>query len=192
MQLIQCENGHFYDQTVHNTCPYCNGENSNVNVTHFVDDFKGSVETEFTQPIINGGGETPFNPVDDNAGRTVVKIKKETGIDPIVGWLVCIEGSEKGKDYRVHAENNFIGRDAKMDICIRGDDTISRENHAIISFDIKNLIFYFSPGSGRSIVRVNNVATFQTVEIKAYDVIEIGSTKLMFVPFCGEGFSWTE
>jgi len=27
-------------------------------------------------------------------------------------------------------------------------------------------------------------------QIKAYDVIEVGQTKLIFVPFCGENFKW--
>ena len=122
--------------------------------------------------------------------RTVAVLKKEIGIDPVVGWLVCIEGKEKGRDYRIHSDNNFIGRSERMDVCIRGDDTISRDNHAIISFDVRDKIYYFSPGEGRSIVRVNGKAIFSTIELKAYDTIEIGNTKLMFVPLCGEGFCW--
>jgi hypothetical protein len=77
-----------------------------------------------------------------------------------------------------------------MDICIRGDDTISRENHGIISYDGKDNIYYFSPGEGRSIVRMNGKALFATAELTAYDTVELGNTKLMFVPLCGEGFSW--
>ena len=101
-----------------------------------------------------------------------------------------MEGREKGRDYRIHTDNNYIGRGDKMDICIRGDDTISRENHAIISFDARDKIYYFSPGDGRSIVRLNNKAIFATNQIQAYDVVEIGKTKLVFIPLCGEKFEW--
>ena len=27
-------------------------------------------------------------------------------------------------------------------------------------------------------------------ELKMYDVIELGQTKLVFIPFCGEKFHW--
>ena len=30
-----------------------------------------------------------------------------------------------------------------MDICIKDDETISRENHAVVSFDARDKIFYF-------------------------------------------------
>ena len=77
-----------------------------------------------------------------------------------------------------------------MDICIRGDETISRENHAVISFDSKDKIYYFSPGDGRNIIRLNGKAIFATAEIYAYDTIEIGKTNLTFIPLCGERFEW--
>jgi pSer/pThr/pTyr-binding forkhead associated (FHA) protein len=120
----------------------------------------------------------------------VALIKQEIGIDPVVGWLVCIDGKEKGRDYRIHSDNNFIGRSEKMDICIRGDETISRENHAVISFDSRDKVYYFSPGDGRSIVRLNDKAIFSTSQLQANDTIEIGKTKLMFIPLCGERFEW--
>lgn len=128
----------------------------------------------------------------DDDGRTVALIKKSIGIDPVVGWLVCINGEEKGRDYRIHADNNFIGRSERMDICIRGDETISRENHAIISYDTVDKMYYFSPGDGRSIVRYNGKALFQTTELKSHDRIIIGKTELVFVPFCTEAFTWME
>lgn len=133
-----------------------------------------------------------FTQSPQNDGRTVAIIQKDMGIDPVVGWLVCVRGKEKGRDYRIHCDNNFIGRSEKMDVCVRGDETISRENHAIISFDARDRVYYFSPGDGRSIVRVNNRAIFQTTTLCAYDIIEIGRTSLMFVPLCGERFEWTK
>ena len=30
--------------------------------------------------------------------------------DPVVEWLVCIDGPEKGRDYRIRSGNNYIGR----------------------------------------------------------------------------------
>jgi hypothetical protein len=196
MQMKQCPNGHFYDQSRTAECPYCNSASANVNVTRPVwsGTNSGNEDIGATVPV----NQTPFTDhtrsinasVAGDSERTQAIIKKETGIDPVVGWLVCVEGKEKGRDYRIHSDNNFIGRSEKMDICIRGDDTISRENHAIISYDGKDNLYYFSPGEGRSIVRMNGKALFSTAELTAYDTVELGNTKLMFVPLCGEGFSW--
>ena len=114
------------------------------------------------------------------------------GMTPVVGWLVCISGPSKGKDYRIHEDNNYIGRAAHMDVCISGDNTISRENHAILAYDTREKLYYFAPGSGRGIVRLNGRAVLMMTELKPYDRIEIGKSILMFVPLCGEQFSWEE
>jgi hypothetical protein len=185
MEMKQCaQGGHYYDASVHAECPYCN-----------------STSIGMTMPI-DAGRTMPLSPGEDSHtrssgaggvsddGRTVAIIKEDLGIDPVVGWLVSVEGKEKGRDYRIHTDNNFIGRSEKMDICIRGDDTISRENHAVISFDAREKIFYFSPGDGRSIVRLGGKAVFATTQLHAYDMIEIGKTKLVFLPLCGEQFEW--
>jgi hypothetical protein len=185
MEMRQCpQGGHYYDASVHAECPYCNS--ASVGMTMPLDFGRTmplSQSGENHTRSINAGG------VGDE-GRTVAIIKEQLGIDPVVGWLVSIEGKEKGRDYRIHTDNNFIGRGEKMDICIRGDDTISRENHAIVSYDEREKTYFFSPGDGRSIVRLNGKAIFATAEIHAYDIIEIGKTKLVFLPLCGEKFEW--
>ena len=195
MEMKQCPNGHFYDQSRTPECPYCNSASANVNVTRpaWLPDETGQT-VGATVPVGQGDYTDRTRPIAeakaDEAERTVAVIKKEMGIDPVAGWLVCIEGKEKGRDFRMHADNNYIGRGENMDICIRGDDTISRENHAVISFDVRNTAYYFSPGEGRSIVHVNEKAVFNTVQLSAYDVIELGNTKLIFIPLCGEAFTW--
>ena len=123
-------------------------------------------------------------------GVTVGFYRKTIGVDPVVGWLVCIDGPEKGRDYRLHSERNFIGRAEKMDICLRGDETISRENHAIISFNPRNLSFKVQPGDGRGLVYLNGNDVDVPTILKPYDLIELGQTKLLFIPLCGEKFQW--
>ena len=110
----------------------------------------------------------------------------------MVGWLVCIEGATKGNDYRIHSQNNYIGRSARMDISIPGDPHISAENSATIAYDNVDRTFYFGPGSGRNIVRVNGKPALSAVPLDAYDVLTIGTTKLLFVPLCGDRFDWNE
>ena len=190
MEMKRCPNGHFYDQSKTPNCPYCMGASANANVTVPLN-AGGIGATMPLQPPVPGPAPSPagFSSEPDD-GKTVAVIKHKIGLDPVVGWLVCVDGKDKGRDYRIHADNNYIGRSERMDICIRGDDTVSRENHAVISYDMRDKIFYFSPGDGRSIVRLNDKALFTTVELKKGDVVEIGSSKLMFVPLCGKEFDW--
>ncbi|MCR4746174.1 MAG: FHA domain-containing protein [Lachnospiraceae bacterium] len=192
MEMRKCDNGHYYDASVHSSCPYCSGS-GNTGMTLPLDSFGSEGMTSATMPL-DDGKTMALNQAFDNAssdeGRTVALIKEEKGIDPVVGWLVCIDGKERGRDYRIHSDNNFIGRSDRMDICIRGDETISRENHAIISYDSVDNSYYFSPGDGRAIVRVNDKAIFQTVELKPYTKITIGKSSFVFLPLCNDEFTW--
>jgi len=113
-----------------------------------------------------------------------------SGFMPVVGWLVCVEGPARGSDYRIRAGYNYIGRAAHMDICVRGDNTIGRERHALLAYDQEERIFFFGPADGKSIVRLNGKMLMNPQEIKLHDVLTVGTTKLMFVPLCGEGFDW--
>ena len=126
--------------------------------------------------------------LDDAA--TVAKIRKELDIDPVTGWLVCVKGPDRGRDYRIRSEKNFIGRSDRMDICIRGDETISRENHAAVSYNFRKNTFKLHPGDGRGLVFLNEEEVDAPIELAPYDRIEIGNTQLLFVPFCGEKFQW--
>lgn len=121
---------------------------------------------------------------------TLWTIQKQLGIDPVVGWLVCVEGVEKGRDYRLHADNNYIGRDPSMDVCISGDETISRARHAVITYDFESKTFYLTPKDGRSNPCLNGKPVMTMVELKANDRIRLGQTTLLFFPLCSDAFDW--
>lgn len=111
---------------------------------------------------------------------------------PVVGWLVCIQGPTKGKDYRIVDQNNYIGRNANMEISVPEDPSISAERSAIIAYDFHTRSFYFGLGSGHNMVSINDRIVFNPEKIKAYDVLGIGSSKFIFIPLCGEQFEWNE
>jgi len=112
------------------------------------------------------------------------------GFNPVVGWLVCVDGTDKGTDYRIRNGNNYIGRDQSMDICIRNDNHISNKNAAIIGYDDLERQFFFGPAGGHNTVRVNGKMVINAIPLAPYDEITVGTTKLMFVPLCGERFDW--
>jgi hypothetical protein len=109
----------------------------------------------------------------------------------VVGWLVCVDGPDRGRDYRLHSEKNFIGRSSNMDICIAGDDSISREKHATVSFEPKKKEFWLLPGEASGLVYINEEVVNTPTPLKPRDIIELGRTKVMFYPFCDENFQWS-
>lgn len=193
MEMKKCSNGHYYDASIHAVCPYCSSVRDTEKTVAMA--FQGSgmamSGNEKTIPLFPNNGD--FMQQQDS-GKTVALMPQKLGVkvDPVVGWLVCIDGEDKGKDYRLHSENNYLGRDSSMDVCITGDETISRQNQAIIAYDVQQKKFYLSNGTGRSMVYLNGNALFQTMELHTSDHILIGKTELLFVALCGENFQWTE
>lgn len=180
MEMRKCERGHYYDAATNQSCPYCR-QMQNSQAEHQTGGIERTVALNNVQDTMQ---------VARDSGKTVALFQTKQGIDPVVGWLIAINGTEKGKDYRIHTDNNFIGRGERMDISIRSDETISRENQAIITYDSAERVYYFSPGEGRSINRLNGKAIFQTTELKPYDRITLGKTEFIFMPLCGKEFQW--
>lgn len=202
--LMQCTNGHFYDASVHSSCPYCADAAGKENFSETV--APGGAFSETVAPGAIGGDAggqlkptMPASPYRDGGAGSEDEPFVPTMIGgyevsadcpaPVVGWLVCIDGPLKGTDFKMHAGYNYIGRETG-DIQIHGDRQISRENHAMIAFDSAELTYYFGPANGRNLVKVNGKTVFNAVELKSYDVISIGTTKLIFVPLCSSRFNW--
>lgn len=110
----------------------------------------------------------------------------------LAGWLVCVAGPEKGKSYCLYTGGNCVGRSEKMDVRIMADSTVSRENHAFVSYDVRERRFYAMRGETRNITYVNGKALRREVELNSRDILEIGSSKFMLVPFCGPEFDWRD
>lgn len=178
--MKQCENGHFYDEVRFTSCPYCKPAGPAVGKT------VAAQPVNKTVPVQMGGAP------EADRGKTVGIIQKKTGINPAVGFIVCIGGPHRGMDFKLVSGRNFIGRAANMDISLSDDDTVSRENHALISYDPKNNAFMLSPGVGRGITYCNDAQVEVAVRLAPYDQIEVGNSRLIFLPLCGEQFQWSE
>ena len=76
------------------------------------------------------------------------------------------------------------------DVRIAGDQQISRQNHAMIAYDDTDIVYYVGPSAGRNLNKVNGKTVLNAVELHNYDVISVGTTKLVFVALCGEHFQW--
>lgn len=117
---------------------------------------------------------------------------QQARIRPVVGWLVCVDGPARGRDYRIHGQNNYIGRARHMDICIEGDSSISSERAATLAYDDLQKVFFFAPGQGLNLVRRNGRAMLSPVELQSHDRLTIGKSTFLFIPLCGERFDWND
>jgi hypothetical protein len=114
--------------------------------------------------------------------------------DPVVGWLVVVGGLGLGAFRPIFEGNNTIGRAKTQRIPIDfGDETISSEEQAYLRYDSVDRKFLLVPNlSKTNIVAVNDKKPTGATELAAMDLITMGRTQLVFVPFCGADFDWAE
>ncbi len=108
---------------------------------------------------------------------------------PVTGWLVIVEGENKGKDFRIIPGINTIGRSKDNTIIIDSDSSISRGRHCLIEYDYKNGKFYIEKETNSVYLNGDRVGGNGS-ELTINDIIEIGKTKLKFIPFCNSEFCW--
>lgn len=210
MQMNKCHNGHYYDSTLYSDCPYCCPANNDTDRTIPFDTQNATI------PFDNQNETVPLNPntntdsgasvtvpldnrstitnnwQDDEDNPTIAFFPHKEGFNPVVGWIVCIDGEEKGKDFRLQNGNNMIGRSASMSIRLNSP-LISRDNHAWIAYDNLNRQFLFGSGMNKNLVYVNNQPVIgSAVPLHPYDKLLMGKSTYLFVPFCGQEFDWVQ
>ena len=149
-----------------------------------------------TTRVVRGGPPK----VENDAPRTQlvrgkVQVKRgEFAQDPVVGWLVIVGGAGMGSFRPIFEGNNTVGRAATQRIPLDfGDDSISSEEQAYIRYDSAARSFLFVPNLAKTnVVSINDKRPTGAVELHQMDVITIGRTQLVFVPFCGSEFDWAE
>lgn len=112
--------------------------------------------------------------------------------EPVVGWLVCVGGVNFGNCFNIYAGKNSIGRSDENRIVIPDDNSISRSKHALIVYEPKKRNFYLQPGDSSGLTYLNDEYITDSHKLAANDIIELGESKFMFVPLCGDAFSWEE
>ena len=128
----------------------------------------------------------------EESQKTIGKYEEEMGIEPVAGWLVCIKGEDIGKSFPLLARINFIGRSESMDVCLKKDMTISKQNHAQISYEPRHRKFYLIRGESKNNIYLNDAPVYMPTELNGYDLVGMGDTDLVFIPFCGARFSWED
>ena len=180
MAIIKCEQGHFYDSIKYKKCPFCNKAEMDIPETVWqVSDPSGKIQKV---SVVNSR-----RAVDEEITIGVFSPKK--GNDYVVGWLVCIKGPDKGRDYRLHQGFNRVGRDYGNDVVLENDRMVSRNSHCSVIYEDKTNYFYICPEEG-TITYLKGEFLQEPVRLYSHDVIELGGSLLEFVAFCEGSRTW--
>lgn len=207
MKQTRCEKGHFYDADRYTVCPHCANmagvvPQGKLTETKMLDDQvtvtlgKPSPAVQVAQVVQEApqivGVAAEIRAVDpfDDEPVTQGFFKKDS--EPVVGWVVCTKGVHKGEDFRLRAGRNFIGRGQSMDIRLTGENTVSRDKHAIILYEPNQRIFLAQMGESHELVYLNGELLMGNAQMKAYDRMQLGDAELMLIPCCCENFDWRE
>ena len=113
--------------------------------------------------------------------------------DPVVGWLVVTDGPGKGAAVRLGNGQNSIGRGegsrARLDF---GDRRISRNDHALLTYDPRSNRFFIQQGRGVNLAYLDGEPVLAPAPLPNGSRITLGETTLRFVALCGDEFTWQD
>jgi len=101
---------------------------------------------------------------------------EDTNFKPCVGWVVVMNGVQKGRDFRLVAGRNRLGTDADMEVVLT--DPYVSSHHATIVYDNEG-IYRISDAGSTNGTRVNG-KRIEQVQIVDNDSLLIGHTELRF------------
>ncbi len=135
----------------------------------------------------------PVDPTKKMKPQAKTQYVREGSVDvePVAGWVVVVKGQGRGGFRPVFVGMNSVGRAPSQRICVDfGDESISREEHAFITYDDETRTFYLQHGGKSNLVRLGGKPVLQPTELKAGDLFRIGNTTFRFVACCGPDFDW--
>lgn len=141
--------------------------------------------------VIEQSNNSAINRVAYDSAKTV-GVYSDANIEPVVGWLICVKGESFGESFNLKAGKNFIGRGSGMDVMLAQERSVSRDKHAVITFEPKKRIFLIQPGDSSGLVYLNHDLLMTFAQLSAYDTIQLGDAFFKFVPFCGDKFIWDD
>jgi hypothetical protein len=111
--------------------------------------------------------------------------------DPVVGWLVIVDGPGRGNYIPVGYGQNSIGRNQEERVCINyGDAQISRESHCFIVYEPHDREFTVLRGTSKGLSYLNQKVILEPRTIHSGELLRIGATTLRFMAFCGPEYDW--
>ena len=156
---------------------------------------KSSLESDLQETTPLGAAQI-LRKTDDDPHTKIFRPTSESqnprlNSEPVVGWLVIVDGPGRGQSLTLGYGVNSIGRSATERVSLDfGDEEISREKHALLTYDPKGRKFYLQHGGGINLTYIADAPVLQTIQLNGGERILVGKTEIAFVPFCGPNFEW--
>ena len=65
-----------------------------------------------------------------------------------------------------------------MDICLRGESTVSRDRHAVLIYEPRQNLFLVQPGETKELIYLNGNVVLTPTVMKKNDVLQVGDISL--------------
>jgi hypothetical protein len=188
-----CSNGHNFDESKHNVCPYCPVNSENADYEKTLVDFKKTQvmndekNNQFDKTMINEETvdfkATPTGGTTQNSFKRTTIVTNDSNQPPLqqsvkrklVGWLVTFCSDEFGQDFKLYVGKNKIGSAPGCDVLIN-DSSISGEHTTILFRDNEFLIKDNFSTNGTKI----NGVTVDEGKLKEGDELKLGNTTFKF------------
>ena len=157
-----CANGHQMEDSWE-ICPYCQK-------TGYAGSGLGKTRIE------ESPGVAAAAPAAVPAARKTVLLSQKYKA-PVVGWLVALDGQQKGEDFRVRDGQNSVGSDSSCDIVLT-DPTVSSK-HASLRYKEGKFILTDLDSSNGSYLNDKDESIARE-ELKDNDVVRFGDVRLKF------------
>lgn len=197
MNVTRCGKGHFFDADVNSACPYCNKSggvpdkmgisNSDADYSNALTMMEISSDRELGKQLTQMYAEENNSAADNE--KTIGLSFSTDGINPVVGWLVCEDGPERGRSYVLYTGRNFIGRSHKSDVSVYDDKMISRENHCSIIYEPTECVFYIVPSNSTTTMYHGQILRDAKL-MENEETFTIGSSTFRMIAYCKKGRSW--
>jgi hypothetical protein len=195
-----CSKGHIYDSAIYgDNCPFCPSPGTGTVVNNGGGTDGGAFSGGGTEVNADFGGRTQVNGGTATSGPTIPMgggnagggVAGGTVIRPagggtgtpsgkkIVGLLVTYDTAPSGQVFHIYEGRNYIGRDVTTDVTIQSDSQVSGKHFSVL-YRVADGKFKFKDEQSSNGTFLNEVLTDEG-ELATFDVIRIGSTKLIFI-----------
>ncbi len=196
----RCENGHFIDESW-DLCPYCPADSSEAEIPIVRPARAAPAEPAPSRPAPAvqsppARRDVPPGPVQSPPMERTVAAPKLSPQDMaqakryVVGWLVGLNGVNRGESFPVRIGRNVLGRDRRSDIVINDEQASS--HHADLVFRPEERRFILMDHNSTNGTYVNEMEIEPRKDLAGKDIIRIGSQKLLFMPLIHDGFYWDD
>lgn len=183
MATKKCPNGHIYDSNVYgDKCPFCPSDDE-INLGGAT---RANLAGSDAGETIGGTRSTvATTPVEDEDSGTVIRRvdggKEEFGNGrKLVAVMVCYDMNPCGDVFPIYEGRNIVGRKSSCDIKISGDGQVSSEHLVILYREVEGIFWAIDNNSSNG--TFVNGKFENKVELKNSDIINVGETRLIFIP----------